>query len=169
MSHKILIIDDEPAMIFILKSRLQAAGYEIMAAENGTDALAVFQSEKPGLVITDVMMPGMTGYEFFEALRHLEGPGKSVPVIVTSARGSMAQFFDKWAIRCFIPKPIDMPKLLEEIKMVLEAQEALAAIVSKKVPVTQSVDQRTVLLAGVSEYEIREVKVVLEQNHCCVV
>ena len=167
MGHKILIVDDEPAIVLILKVRLEAEHYQVFTAYNGVDGLKIFQQEKPDLIITDVMMPGMSGYEFFEALRKQGAAGAIVPVIVTSARGSMAQFFDKWAINFFMPKPFDMPVLLLEIKKAL-LSHSHAQAEGKTAQASGQGDPRTILMAGVSEYEIRKAKEFLEQHHCVV-
>lgn len=150
MAGKILIVDDEPDIIMILKVRLAAEGYQVVTAGDGNEALEKFKSEKPDLVITDVMMPGMSGYEFFEALRGIGGAAATVPVIVISAKGSMGQFFDKWAIRKFMHKPLDIPEFLREIKGALET-----GAVPEKNPSRKPGEAGKVLLAGVSEYEMR--------------
>lgn len=168
MSRKILIIDDEPEVIFVLKARLKKEGYEVLSAEDGTEGLEKFKAEKPGLIITDVMMPGMTGYEFFNALRKLDQDSASVPVIVFSARGGMSQFFDRWSIRCFIPKPVDMPLLVEEVKKAFEEQNVLHAVSEKKALLQKKGEERVVLIVGVSEYEMRKAKETLEQHGCVV-
>ena len=171
MGHKILIVDDEPVMLLILKSRLEAEQYEIVTAKDGTEGLAKFKTEKPDLVITDVMMPGLSGYEFFEALRKSGKEGASVPVIVTSARGSMSQFFEAWQIAAFIPKPFDMPLLVKEIKEALwvPLEAPPGEPVAPVTPVQPKGDLRTILLVGVSEFEMRKVKAFLEENSCSVV
>ncbi len=168
MAHKILIVDDEPALLLILKGRLEAEQYQVVTAGDADEGLAKFKSEKPNLVITDVMMPGLSGYEFFEALRKLGGEGATVPVIVTSARGSMSQFFDTWAITAFVPKPFDMPLLVKKVKEAMPAP-VLTHPVAKAAPVPIKGEQRTALLAGVSEFELRKMKDFLEQNLCTVV
>lgn len=165
MKGKILLIDDEPAMLFILKARLEAEQYGVVTAENGSEALQKYKLEKPDLVVTDVMMPGMTGYEFFEALRGLGGEASKVPVIVMSARGSMGQFFDKWAIRCFIPKPLEIPAFLREIDAAVKAYQGSQG--RGREP-AQKKETGKALLAGVSEYEIRKMREFLEARGYCV-
>ena len=114
------------------------------------------------------MMPGLSGYEFFEALRKLGGEGAAVPVIVTSARGSMAQFFDAWAIVEFIPKPFEMSLFLKKIREIF-SPHAAAHSSGEVASVPKTGDQRTVVLVGVSEFEMRKAKDFLEQNSCVVV
>ena len=167
MGHKILIVDDEPAVLDILKRRLEADGYQVITAANGVEGLAKFKAEKADLVMTDVMMPGLTGYEFFEGLRTLDG-GTTGPVIVTSARGSLGQFFDAWDIVAFVKKPYDTALLLKTIREILTSS-APKPPVEKVVTVPKNDSLRTILLAGVSEFAMKKVKEFLEQNACTVV
>lgn len=160
-----MIVDDEPEIVKTMRTRLEHAGYDVLTASDGKEALEKFKEEKPDLVITDVMMPGMTGYEFFETLRRLGGEGASVPVIVISARSSMAQFFDKWAIASFFSKPFDMHLIVSEIQRIF-APRATAAPVAETVVAQKKDGRRTVLLAGVSEFETRKMKDFLEENFC---
>ncbi len=159
MAGKVLIIDDEPDILLVLKARLEAAQYQVVTTQNGYEALEKFKAEKPDLIVTDVMMPGMTGYEFFEALRGLGGEASLVPVIVMSARGSMGQLFDKWAIRCFMPKPLDMPAFLREVEAAIASRAVQEKGLHRKPGETGKV-----LMAGVSEYEMRNMSQFLESR-----
>ena len=60
---KLLLIDDEPDILRVLSRSLTADGYEVVSAQNGTEGIAVFEKEKPAIVITDIKMPGMDGIE----------------------------------------------------------------------------------------------------------
>lgn len=168
MGRKILIVDDEPEIVRVMQARLEHVGYDVRTASGGKEALEKFKAEKPDLIITDVMMPEMTGYEFFEMLRKLDGGGASVPVVVISARGSMGQFFDKWAIAAFIPKPFNMPFFVEEIQKIL-APHAPVHEVDRSVAAQKKDGRRMILLVGVSEFELRKMTDFLEENFCNVV
>ena len=154
-------------MLDILKRRLEAEKYQVILASTGAEGLAKFKAEKSDLVITDVMMPGLTGYEFFAELRKLEG-GATVPVIVISARDSMKQFFDTWAIAAFVKKPYDAPLLLKTIRETHGVSSPKSPVV-KPAAIPQNDGLRTILLAGVSEFALKKAKEVLEQNACVVV
>ena len=73
MGGKVLLVDDEPAILKILKDRIEAEQHTVVVAQSGKEALEKFKDEQPDLIITDVMMPEMSGYEFFEALRGMGG------------------------------------------------------------------------------------------------
>ncbi|MCR5594473.1 MAG: response regulator transcription factor [Lachnospiraceae bacterium] len=82
MSHKILIADDEPEIRSLLRLYLENEQYEVIEAENGTDALRLAGVHKPDLIMLDIMMPGMDG---FQVLKHIR-ENNNVPVIIISAK-----------------------------------------------------------------------------------
>jgi CheY-like chemotaxis protein len=69
MKKKVLIIDDEPDFVELTRMRLEANGYAVLAASNGREGLDVARRESPNLILLDVMMPEMDGFETLKALR----------------------------------------------------------------------------------------------------
>lgn len=84
--HMILVVDDEPAIVRLVRAKLRADGYAVVTAERGEEALALLDEERPDLVLLDVMMPGMDG---FETLRRIRTESR-VPVIMLTARAGDA-------------------------------------------------------------------------------
>ena len=82
MQFRVLVVDDEPRIIKFLKLRLEASGYEVLTAGSGLDALEQLQAQEPDLLVLDVVMPGMDGFETLKQVRAFS----SVPVIILSAR-----------------------------------------------------------------------------------
>lgn len=82
MGH-ILVVDDEPAIVTVVRERLEREGFAVRAAAGGEEALASLEADPADLVVLDVMLPGMDG---FEVLRRLRGAGHTVPVIMLTAR-----------------------------------------------------------------------------------
>ncbi len=82
MTHKVLIAEDDRDIIELLALYLNGEGYEVLAAENGRDALAIAQENEVSVAIVDIMMPVMNGFEFIRELRTFS----QIPVIVLSAR-----------------------------------------------------------------------------------
>mgnify|MGYP003986439185 FL=1 len=82
---KILIVDDRPSNLKALRIRLSSSGYEVVEATNGPDALGMVEKENPDLVLLDVMMPGMDGYEVCQRIK-AQAEGMFVPVILVSAK-----------------------------------------------------------------------------------
>jgi len=122
MSRKlVLVADDQEPIRTMLKMSLEFMGYEVAAAENGKALLALARERVPDLIITDVMMPEMTGYEALEELRKDEALAK-VPVIVLTALEE-ASYQDKSAsfgVVDHLVKPISLPVLKSKVKRVLE-------------------------------------------------
>ncbi|HAX75952.1 MAG TPA: DNA-binding response regulator [Cyanobacteria bacterium UBA11372] len=85
-TKRLLLIDDDPNLILLVKDYLEFRGYEVVTAENGREALEVLDREMPDLIICDVMMPEMDGYTFVKHVR--EEPRTSwIPVLFLSAKG----------------------------------------------------------------------------------
>ncbi|MEM8808420.1 MAG: response regulator transcription factor [Cyanobacteria bacterium P01_G01_bin.38] len=83
---KLLLIDDDPNLILLVKDYLEFRGYQVVTAGNGREALDVLGNLVPDMIICDVMMPEMDGYAFVEQVRH--DPGKSwIPILFLSAKG----------------------------------------------------------------------------------
>jgi len=122
MAKKILIVDDEPEIVGILKFRLSSWGYETLSALNGEEALKVAATEKPDLILLDVMMPGMSGFEVLKKLKS-QDITKAIPVImvtVAAARAEMERGLKEGAAY-YLTKPYDASELLERIKKLLGA------------------------------------------------
>ena len=122
MSRKlVLVADDQEPIRTMLKMSLEFMGYEVAVAENGRALLTLARERVPDLIITDVMMPEMTGYEALEELRKDEAL-KAVPVIVLTALEE-ASYQDKSAsfgVCDHLVKPISLPVLKSKVKRVLE-------------------------------------------------
>jgi len=85
MSHRILVVDDEPDITALVAYHLAKAGYRVSTAANGPDALKAAREERPDVVILDVMLPGVSGYDVLAELRRREET-KDVGVILLTAR-----------------------------------------------------------------------------------
>ncbi len=121
-SRKILVVDDDPDIVAVLAQRLMSSGYEVSTAMNGEEALAKMGSEKPALIILDVLMPKMTGYEVLEMIRKRD-EWRKIPVIIISAKGSMREFFKDRPFIDFVPKPYDPRVLLSKVERLLWESE----------------------------------------------
>ena len=83
-ARPILVVDDDPMMRTLLRRQLEAEGQSVIEADGGEAALQVLAHTRPGLILLDLLMPGMTGFEFLAALRQLPA-GQSVPVVIITA------------------------------------------------------------------------------------
>lgn len=119
---KILIADDEPFFVEVLTSRLVAAGYEVSSARNGEEVIARAKSDRPMLIIMDVMMPKMSGFEALQRIRQ-EPATKNIPAIVFSAKAGMKDFFADISNVEFFHKPFDFAILLERVGALIGVAE----------------------------------------------
>ncbi len=115
--HKILIVDDSPTERFFLADLLGKQGYQINLAENGTEALEKAKQIMPDLILMDVVMPGLNGFQATRALSKDEEL-KHIPVILCTTKD---QETDKiWGLRQgaieYIIKPVDGNALLQKIR-----------------------------------------------------
>ncbi|MBU9888648.1 MAG: response regulator [Candidatus Omnitrophica bacterium] len=112
---KILVVDDETQIAMLLQMRLQAEGYDVLLAEDGAVALTKMKNEKPDLVIMDVFMPRMNGYEAWDK-KSQDPEIRKIPMIIMSAKCATKDCYDPYAIIEFMPKPFDIPRFLETVK-----------------------------------------------------
>jgi two-component system, OmpR family, phosphate regulon response regulator PhoB len=84
-SERILVVDDEPDIVALVAYHLAKNGYRVSTASSGTDALEAAQRERPALIVLDLMLPGMSGYEVLEQLRAGDGT-RDVAVLMLTAR-----------------------------------------------------------------------------------
>jgi CheY-like chemotaxis protein len=118
---RILVVDDSPEVREYLEVMLQAVGYTAIAAPDGRAALDLVRSQRPDLIITDVSMPGMSGFELLEHLRSDFAPPLP-PVIVVSGFAISADEAVRRGAFSFIPKPFDSHDLLAVVEYALHGQ-----------------------------------------------
>ncbi|HEY7659019.1 MAG TPA: response regulator [Actinomycetota bacterium] len=113
----VLVVDDDPFIARLLEIELKAAGYDVRVANNGRQALELAQERCPELVVADVMMPSMDGFELTRQLR-LDQRTASVGVIMLTARGLSADKVEGFAVGAddYVVKPFDTPELLARIR-----------------------------------------------------
>jgi len=113
---RILIVDDEERILRFLTSKMKASGYEVMTAQNGQEALERITSQQPDLVVLDLLLPKMHGFDVLRELRSYS----SVPVIILSALGADAERIKglKLGADDYVPKPFNPDELLARIEAV---------------------------------------------------
>ena len=113
---KILVVDDSPTERHVLKVLLASNGYEVLNAESGEEGIAKAKSELPDLILMDVVMPGLNGYQATRTLTR-DPTTRNIPVIVCTTKG---QETDKiWGLRQgaqdYLVKPVNGQELLAKI------------------------------------------------------
>jgi len=119
-SPRILVADDEPALLRLLEFVLGRRGYNIQGVTNGNAAVEILKTESPDLVILDVMMPGLDGYEVLTFIRetaHLEG----LPVVMLTARAQLddIQLGLSLGADAYLAKPFDPEDLLSVVESLI--------------------------------------------------
>ena len=114
--RKILIVDDSATERHMLNDLLTKAGYDVIASENGEDAIVKSRQAKPDLILMDVVMPGLNGFQATRAISR-DPETKSIPVIMCTSK---SQETDKiWGLRQgardYVVKPVDRDELLAKI------------------------------------------------------
>jgi CheY-like chemotaxis protein len=120
MRPKVLIVDDEVLMRLLYKNAVEKAGYELLTASTAEEGLAIAQSEKPAVIVLDIMMPGKDGLAALRELKAREET-KWIPVIVFTASTSEAHHETRQeatasGASAFVTKPIGPDQLVAEIK-----------------------------------------------------
>ncbi len=114
---KILIVDDSPTVLQIISFALRGVGYEVITAPNGEEGLRKAIEERPDLVLLDIMMPGLNGYEVVRKLRQVS----QVPVIMVTAKEEkyLGGLFSLERISGWVEKPFESEQLLKKVVEVI--------------------------------------------------
>ncbi|MCB0620077.1 MAG: response regulator [Saprospiraceae bacterium] len=120
-SAKILIVDDEPNIVVALEFLLQQQGFVVEKAYNGQEALDKLSSFRPGIVILDVMMPGMDGFEVARRIRQ-QPSNRNTQIIFLTAKGTDADKIKGYSAggEVYITKPFDNDELIQTVQEVVE-------------------------------------------------
>ncbi len=115
MTKTILIADDEEFIVDLLATLLEDEGYAVLRAYDGEQAFAAAQHDRPQLIITDVMMPRMSGTELAMKVRAQEPNGAATPIILMSAVSNPAQIPNT----IYLAKPFDIDHVLELVTLLI--------------------------------------------------
>lgn len=114
--HKVLVVDDEESMRELLRLHLGNAGYEVTAAEDAVVAAQCLLKEKPDVMIVDVEMPYMSGYEFVAAVK-ADPATRDIPVVFLTTDPNVAEEARKLKAHGYLNKPVLAPRLLEVVAL----------------------------------------------------
>jgi len=121
---RLLVVDDEPNIRELLSASLRYAGFEVTAAADGDQAIALARSERPDLIVLDVMMPGRDG---FDVVRRLRGDGRPVPVVFLTARDATEDKISGLTLGGddYVTKPFSLEEVIARIRTVLRRTRAV--------------------------------------------
>lgn len=153
----ILVVDDDERILNFLRSKLNASGYKVLTATNGIEALEQVQAQEPDLIVLDLMMPKMDGFEMLKELRSFS----TIPVIILTAKGADADRIKGFKLGAddYLPKPFNPDELVARIEAVrrrLEPAERRKALEPLCLgDVTIDFKKHTVTVGGEEKYLTR--------------
>ena len=112
---RILLVDDERAILKVIGIKLRISGYDVFTAPGGQEALDLVKTESPDIMLLDVIMPGIDGFEVLEELRTFS----KLPVIVFSARQENAQKALSLGADDFLAKPFNVDDMVKRVEKLL--------------------------------------------------
>ena len=122
MQQNVLVVDDHPEIRDLIVEILENRGYQVSTASDGHDALTQFVLDRPDLVITDLTMPGLDGYQLCRLIRGIS----SVPVLVISGQTGVEETAYQMGANAFVSKPFDLEDLWAEIgELLLETSSPM--------------------------------------------
>ena len=125
---KVLLVDDDPILRRVLQNSLEQKGYQVISVGSGSEALIQFEQDIPDIVVSDVSMPEMNGFEFCRQLRS-QPSGKLIPFIFLSAMGEVDHRIQGHTIGAdsYLTKPFEMKELLANIEALIERSRQVHA------------------------------------------
>ena len=146
-SHTVLLVDDEPSNLRLLQTLLKAEGFATLSAESGAEALVLAEQRKPDIILLDIMMPQMDGFEV--VLRLKANPDtRHIPIIMVTAlddRASRLKALDMGAGE-FLSKPVDRMELTIRVKNLLRLKEYADFLADRNLRLENQVAARTAQL-----------------------
>lgn len=117
---KVLVVDDEPNIVLSLEFLMEQAGFEVVTAEDGEQALEQVRAASPDLLLLDISLPGMSGFDVLERLRSQDATAQ-LPIIMLTAHGRDVEREKGMALGAddYITKPFSTQSLVEKVKALL--------------------------------------------------
>ena len=121
MPKEILIVDDEPSIVVPIQFLMEQQGYSVLVAQNGEDALDAIYKYKPDLILLDIMLPRIDGYEVCEIVR-LNPEYRDIKIIFLTAKGREVEIAKGLALgaNAYITKPFSNTQLVAKVKELLD-------------------------------------------------
>jgi CheY-like chemotaxis protein len=123
-AQPILVVDDDPAILDLIAQVLLEEGYEVLAVSNGQTAVDLARKLRPHLILLDLMMPEMNGWQVTAVLK-ADPQTRAIPILLLSARRDMARTANELGVTAYLEKPFDLDDLLSRVKRILALSEHL--------------------------------------------
>lgn len=124
MAKKVLVVDDHPPTVRLIQNALEQDGFSVVTAPNGAECVLAVHREQPDLVILDVIMPVMDGFQALRVLRESDRT-KRLPVIILTVRKSDEDVLHGWQIGAdmYLTKPFEVLELVAAVKRLLQTED----------------------------------------------
>ena len=124
MPKKILVVDDERQIVKLVEINLRKAGYDVVCAYDGVEALEKVQNDRPDMIVLDVMMPRMNGFDVLKKLQ-ANPETEQIPVIMLTAKAQDADIFAGWqsGVSSYLTKPFNPRELLTFVQRIFESMD----------------------------------------------
>ena len=126
MREKILVVEDDPAALRLVSFTLESAGYEVIPAANGIEGLRKAQEEAPDLLVLDLMLPGIDGYEICHRLRSdPAGRERRLPILMLTAKSREADraMAEKMGVDLYLSKPVTPEEITAAVHSLLSQRQ----------------------------------------------
>lgn len=164
MKEKILVVDDETDILTLLEYNLEKAGFKVISADDGPDAIDITKRERPDLIILDIMLPSMEGTEVCKILKSGDAT-RHIPIIMLTAKGEEVDRVVGFELGAddYITKPFSPRELILRVKAVLKRGQDREVKIIKAGPVTMDVERSLATADGkVLKLTAIEFKLLLE-------
>lgn len=164
MKEKILVVDDETDILTLLEYNLEKAGFKVISADDGPDAIDITKRERPDLIILDIMLPSMEGTEVCKILKSGDAT-RHIPIIMLTAKGEEVDRVVGFELGAddYITKPFSPRELILRVKAVLKRGQDREVKIIKAGPVTIDVERSLATADGkVLKLTAIEFKLLLE-------
>jgi CheY-like chemotaxis protein len=146
----VLVIDDEEEIVNAAKRMLERSGFSVFTALNGKQGMELISRNVPDVIITDIIMPVMDGYEFYKTLKN-EAQTARIPVIILTARPNMEDAFKALGVQGFVTKPFTGESLINKISQ-LSDKDTPARV------------RESILASGSDEYTVNHMAILLKDE-----
>ncbi len=154
MAKKILIADDEPTVVALVKQKIEERGYEVFVARNGKEAWDIIQKTMMDLLVIDVIMPVMDGVDLYKEIKKVPRLA-GIPIVIITDNRIFRESFQALGIEHFVPKPLDSEKLINKVEYIFTCAD---------------LDQKNkqTLVLGVNAPVTRDMTNILQEHGCVV-
>ena len=163
MKQKVMVIDDSPETVTLIETWLKQSGFDVLSAFNGKEGLEKVKTNRPDLIICDILMPEMDGFAFYKELKKDEATA-NIPILIVTVRQKMEDTFRALGVGGFVAKPYNPTELIAKIQGCLDGMMTGAPSVST----SRKSPQSKVLVAGNAKLIVEQMRQQLSQSACLV-